>query len=91
MKTIRKIMNNLSVITILTLLLTSLLTSISAHAGLITYNVSNAMNNLGKDIGYGLYTFNKNNTGSAKYSIQSGIFLPLILKERHQIPMILQL
>jgi len=51
--------------------------SSSAHATLISYAVSDARNNAGNDIGHGLYTFGKNDTGAAKYSIQAGTFFTI--------------
>jgi hypothetical protein len=66
----------LSIITLILLLSTT-----SASAGIISYSVSDAMNNAGTDIGHGLYTFGKNNTGQAKYSIQSGTFFNIDTKD----------
>ncbi|MGK0441693.1 MAG: hypothetical protein ACJA0N_001494 [Pseudohongiellaceae bacterium] len=57
--------------------LAALLSATSASAGLISYSVSDARNNAGTDIGHGLYTFSKNSTGAAKYSIQSGTFFTI--------------
>lgn len=51
--------------------------SLSANAGLITYAVSDAENKHGNSIGHGLYTFGKNDTGNAKYSIQDGTFFTI--------------
>ncbi len=47
----------------------------SAHAALIKYQVSDANNNSGNSIGHGLYTFGKNGTGAAAYSISVGEFI----------------
>lgn len=52
--------------------LSVLLVSMGAQAIIINYNVHDANNNSGNTTGHGLYTFGKDSTGSAKYSIQSG-------------------
>jgi len=58
-------------------ILLSLALSLSANAAIITYEVSDANNNNGDAIGHGLYTFGKNETGSAKYSIQTNTFFTI--------------
>ncbi len=47
----------------------------TAQAALIQYSVSDARNNNGDPIGHGLYTFGKNGTGNARYSIVEGLFV----------------
>lgn len=54
-----------------------LLSPIISYAGIIKYEVSDAVNNSGSDIGHGLYTFGKFDTGNARYSIQSGTYFTI--------------
>ncbi len=54
--------------------LVATLVSFSAHGALTTYAISDAENKHGIPLGYGLYTFGKNDTGEAKYSIQPNSF-----------------
>ncbi|MBV1878129.1 MAG: PEP-CTERM sorting domain-containing protein [Pseudomonadales bacterium] len=67
----KKITSSISLIAT-TLLFIGTTTSLTANATIMQYSVSDADNQSGNSIGHGLYTFGKNGTGNAKYSIQTG-------------------